>query len=34
MNTIELKMARAVRLGTDPRELSMVVAYVGLEAAE
>ena len=34
VNTIELKMAKAVRLKTDARELSMVVAYVGLEPAE
>jgi len=34
INTIELEMARAVRFKNDARELSMVVAYIGLEPAE
>lgn len=34
VNTIDVKMAKAVRLKTDARELSMVVAYIGLEPAE
>ena len=34
VNTIDLKMAKAVRVKTDPRELSILVAHIGLEPDE